>query len=77
MGLVDVRQTEIDVAETLVAEPSASEFKVATDKFKMYKSPAFITSQLKWFKEEVGDYAAELIQAWGSILCCRTDSSRR
>jgi len=45
MGLVDVRQTEIDVAETLVPEPSASEFKMATDKFKMYKSPAFITFQ--------------------------------
>jgi len=45
MGLVDVRQTEIHAAEPLVPEPSASDFKMATDKFKMYKSPAFITFQ--------------------------------
>jgi len=45
MGLVDVRQTEIHGAEPLVLLPSASEFKTATEKFKMYKSPAFITFQ--------------------------------
>jgi hypothetical protein len=45
MGLVDVRMTEIHGAEPHVHESSASEFKTATEKFKMYKSPAFITFQ--------------------------------
>ena len=53
----DVRQTEIHGAEPLVPEPSGSEFKMVTEKFKMYKSPAF-------------HFPGELIQAGGRRLCC-------
>lgn len=45
MGLVDVRQTEIHGAEPIVQDSSVSEFKMATEKFKIYKSPAYITFQ--------------------------------
>jgi hypothetical protein len=81
-GISDIRQTEIHKAEPFVLEPRASEFKMATENFKMYKSPAFITFQQNWFKKEVadcvveltkreiGDYVVELIQPGGRRLRC-------
>jgi len=38
-GVNDVRQTEIHTAESLVPEPSASEFELAIEKLKRHKSP--------------------------------------
>ena len=38
-GVKDVSQAEIHTAEPLVPEPSASEFELAVDKLKSYKSP--------------------------------------
>jgi len=35
----DIKQTEIHTAESLVPEPSASEFQLATEKLKTHKSP--------------------------------------
>ena len=39
LGVNDVRQTEIHIAEPLVPEPSADEVQLATDKLKRLKSP--------------------------------------
>jgi hypothetical protein len=39
LGVNDVRQTEIHTAEPLVPEPSSSEFRIAIEKLKSYKSP--------------------------------------
>jgi hypothetical protein len=50
---------------------------MATENFKMYKSPAFITFQQNWFKEEVADCVIELIKVGDRRLCCRTDSTKR
>jgi hypothetical protein len=56
MGVNDVRQTEINTAESLVPQPSCFEVEIATDKFKRYKSPG--TDQIP----------AEIIQAGGNTL---------
>ena len=39
-GDSDIRQTEIQTAEELVPEPSASEVEMATEKLKRHKSSA-------------------------------------
>jgi len=53
----DVGQAEIHTAEPLVPEPSASEFKLATDKLKSHKSPG------------IDQIPAELIKAAGRTIC--------
>ena len=53
----DVGQAEINTAEPLVPEPSASEVELAIDKLKSHKSPG--TDQLP----------AELIKAGGRTIC--------
>jgi hypothetical protein len=55
-GVNDVRQTEIHTTEPLVPEPSSSEYEIAIEKLKRYKTPG--TDQI----------LAELIQAGGNTL---------
>jgi hypothetical protein len=38
-GANDIRQVEMHTDEPLISEPSTFEFKIATDKFRRYKSP--------------------------------------
>jgi len=56
-GVKDVRQAEIQTAEPLVPEPSASEVELAIDKVKSHKSPGIVQTP------------AELIKAGGRIFC--------
>jgi len=56
-GVKDVGQTEIHAAESLVPDPSASEFELAIDKLKSHKSPGF------------NQIPAELIKVGGRTLC--------
>jgi hypothetical protein len=57
---VNVRQTEIHTAESLVPEPSSSEVEIAIEKLKKYKSPG------------TGQIPAELIQAEGIHYALRS-----
>jgi hypothetical protein len=50
-GVNDLRQTEIQTAEILVTEPSATEVQLAIEKLKSHKSPG------------IGQTPAELIKA--------------
>ena len=56
-GVKDVGQVEIHTAETLVPEPSASDFELAIDKLKGHKSP------------RIDQIPAELIKAGGRTIC--------
>jgi len=53
----DVRQTEIQIAEPLVPEPSAFEFELAIEKLKSHKSPG------------IDQIPAELIFGRGRAIC--------
>ena len=55
-GVKDVRQAEIQTAEPLVPEPSASEFELAIDKLKSHKSPG------------IDQIPAQLIKAGGRTI---------
>jgi len=46
-GVNDVRQTEMNTAEPLAPEPSASKFELAIEKLKSHKSPGIIKYQPK------------------------------
>jgi hypothetical protein len=61
MGLVMLGRLKYMQLSPLYASLVPPSFKMATEKFKMYKSPAFITFQQNWFKQEVGDYAVRSI----------------
>ena len=54
----DVRQTEIQTAEPIVPESSASEVEMAIEKLKSYKSPC------------IDQIPAELNKAGGKKICC-------
>jgi len=56
-GVKDVGQAEIQTAEPLVPEPSASEVELAIDKLKSHKSPG------------IDQIPSELIKAGGRIIC--------
>jgi len=56
-GVKEVGQAEINTAEPLVPEPSASEVELAVDKLKSHKSPG--TDQIP----------AELIKVGGRTTC--------
>jgi len=56
-GVKDVGQAEIQTAEPLVPEPSASEVELAIDKVKSHKSPS------------LDQTPAELIKAGGTTIC--------
>ena len=56
-GVSGVRQTELCTAERLVAEPSAFEDEMATEKLKRHKSP------------DIGQTPAELIKPGGRTVC--------
>jgi len=55
--VTDVGQAEIHTAESLVPEPSASEFELAIDKLKSHKSPGIL------------QIPAELFKAGGRTIC--------
>ena len=57
-GVKDVRQTEINTAEPLVPEPSASEVELAIGKLKSHKSP------------DIDQIPAELIKSGGKTIRC-------
>ena len=57
-GVNDVRQTEIQTAEPLVPEPSASDVELAVEKLKSHKSPG------------IDQIPAALIKAGGKTICC-------
>ena len=56
LGINDVRQTEIHIAEPLVSEPSAFEFELAVEKLKSHKSPC------------IDQILAELIKVGGRTI---------
>ena len=56
-GVKDVRQAEIQTAEPLVPEPSATEVELAIDKLKSHKSPG------------IDQIPAELIKARSRTIC--------
>jgi hypothetical protein len=49
-GVSDVRQTETQIAEPLVPEPSALEVKMAIEELKRHKSPGFNKIPAELFK---------------------------
>ena len=49
-GINDCRQTKKHTSETLVPEPSATEFKLAIEKLKSYKSPGIDQIPAEWIK---------------------------
>jgi len=57
-GVTDVRQTEINKAERLVLEPSASEVELSTEKLEISKSPG------------IDQIPAELIKAGSKTIRC-------
>jgi len=57
-GVNNVRQTEIQSAEPLVPEPSASEVELAIEKLKSHKSPG------------IDQIPAGLIKVGGKTICC-------
>jgi len=56
-GVKDAGEAEIQTAEPLVPEPSASEFELAVDKLNCHKSPG------------IDQISAELIKAGGRTIC--------
>ena len=59
-GVNDVRQTEIDTAEPLVPEPSASEVELAFEKLKTHKSPGIDQIPAELFKAGSGKICYEI-----------------
>ena len=57
-GVSDVRQTEIHTAESVVPEPSASDFEFTIEKLESQKSPS------------IDQIPAELINAGGRNIFC-------
>jgi hypothetical protein len=55
-GVTDVGQAEIHTADPLVPEPSASEFELAIDKLKSYKSPDIDQIQAELIKVELRQF---------------------
>jgi hypothetical protein len=60
-GVKDVGQAEIDTAEPLVPEPSASEFELAIDKLKSHKSPGIDEIPAELIKAGVEQFAWRFI----------------
>jgi hypothetical protein len=59
-GVIEVRQTELHTADTLVPEPSASEVELAIGQIKSHKSPGIDQIPAKLIRAEVRKILSEI-----------------